>query len=149
MRTNRNCPLFSEKEPPRSPITSVEGTKIRISSQAIENLNQKEKTSEKLTISIPKQIVAEADKISDNPDRKPRTVKRGRRTETQLQIALNNVLEKVVTEVRNDNISYAFRNQVNEKLEAPGYSSLISNPMYLLLISNKCRNGAYPSISAF
>merc|ERR1712137_1264326 len=129
MRTNRTCPVFSE----------LKGTtKIRISTQAL----TENEGDEKLTISIPKKVIEEADRL-DEPTRRPKKVQRGRRTKEQLQIALNNVLLKVVEAVKRDDASLVFRWAVNEKQGAPGYYDIVKQPMHLNAIGVKCRNGDY------
>ena len=118
--------------------------KIRISSKAIENLDQ----PEKLTISIPKAVMDEADRMDDFIDpMRPRPVKRGRRNAIQLQIALNNVLEKVIASVRDNELAYIFVQAVTEKV-APGYFSVVSRPMHFQLIWKNCRDGSYADVDA-
>ena len=148
MRTNRTCPLYRDREQNKS-IAQVSGTKIKISSQMLDTINENEEMgNEKLTISIPKKVIEEVDRL-DEPDRKPKKVQRGRRTKTQLQIALNNVFEQITKKLQIHDASYLFRVAVNEKQGAPGYYDIVKYPMHLSLIHSKCRDGKYATLDDF
>ena len=158
MRTNRNCPIFQEREQanaaemPKNPLVELDGTKLRFSKKLLEEEEEKDKSNEKLTIKISKQVIDEMEKKNNQTENpaataRPRKVKRGRRSKGQLQIALNNVLEKIVGNVKTQAFSVAFRNRVQKK-EAPDYYDVVKNPMYLNLIYNNCKDGKYSSVEA-
>lgn len=146
MRTNRTCPVYSEQKQQtqrEKPVTSVEGMKIRISSKAIEDVDDE---SEKVTISIPRTALESTERGENAEFGRPRKVRRGWRTPTQLQTALNNILQKVVAEVKKDPNMAVFSIPVTDKV-APGYSAIIKRPMHLQEIWQKCHRGEYESAS--
>jgi predicted DNA binding protein len=60
---------------------------------------------------------------------------------------LYNVLEQVVSKVKNDDASFLFRVAVNERDGAPGYYEIVKKPMHFAAIYAKCRDGQYTSVA--
>lgn len=188
MKTNRSCPLFTDKDakavtpsksiptlPSPSPISSpvslpspslvssssegssnpfvaIEGSKLRISSKMIQIKEEEEKAKEKLTISIPKQVIKDSQNMQsqgfDEEYTKKGKTKRGRRTKTQAQVYLNNLLEGVITMIKNDITSYEFRKPVLKKY-APDYYDIIKKPMDLSKMQERCRRSMYTNLELF
>ena len=172
MKTNRNCPLFEEKDAKfpgnfsnnnnnekrekeitnkdeknylnnnnnnlnnfnnnsnnnlnssygNNPFVAIEGNKLRISSKMIQIKEEEEKAKEKLTISIPKQIIKDQQlaQLNDLLDPfeylKRQKTKRGRRTKSQAQVYLNNLLENILNVIKGNINSFAFRKPVSKKV---------------------------------
>jgi hypothetical protein len=185
MKTNRSCPLFTDKDakavtssksntmlPSPSPISSpislpsptgvsessnnpfvaIEGSKLRISSKMIQIKEEEEKAKEKLTISIPKQVIKDSQNMQsqgfDEEYTKKGKTKRGRRTKTQAQVYLNNLLEGVTVMIKNDITSYEFRKPVLKKY-APDYYDVIKKPIDLSKMQERCRKSYYTDLELF
>lgn len=148
MRTNRNCPLYSESNRENnSELTynpdqiKVKGNKLVFSKDVIKN------SFPQLKIKIKKQDIG----LEGEEDYLAKSAKRRRRTgNSGAQVAFSNLLEKVLNKLKAHQCAPPFSKPVPVNMKyAPDYYKVIKEPMDLSTIRSKIRAFHYSSRTEF
>nr|XP_005596101.3 transcription initiation factor TFIID subunit 1-like [Macaca fascicularis] len=173
MRTNKFCPLYYQTNvPPSNPVAmteeqeeelektvihndneeliKVEGTKIVLGKQLIENADEVRRKS--LVLKFPKQQLPPKKKrrvgTTVHCDYLNRPHKSIHRRRTDPMVTLSSILESIINDMRDLPNTYPFHTPVNAKV-VKDYYKIITRPMDLQTLRENVRKCLYPSREEF
>jgi transcription initiation factor TFIID subunit 1 len=108
-----------------------------------------EKKSVKATVKAPRQKRPASRAVDSEVVKKPKIEQvQGIRARGDPKIKFNAILTAIIDQLIKLDLSLLFRKKVNEKY-APGYYTVVKNPMYLELIRQRCVSALYTTIDEF